>query len=44
MCATIEPHLDLLFGDIHGGGHVDEVAEDHRTDEAKMKVLIKPAI
>src|SRR5665213_2061611 len=28
MCATIEPHLDLLFGDIHGGGHVDEVAED----------------
>jgi hypothetical protein len=28
MRATIETHLDLLFCDIHGGGHVDEVAED----------------
>ncbi len=28
MRPTLETHLDFLFGDILGGGHVDEVAED----------------
>jgi hypothetical protein len=28
MRAPIDTYLDLLFGDIDGGGHVDEVAEE----------------